>query len=40
MSCAASLCFFADAIKVTPRLVQGVNIAFLVQYSKINSLVD
>ncbi|MDM2738263.1 hypothetical protein OGY35_23205 [Citrobacter sp. Ct235] len=28
---AASLCFFADAIKVTPRLVQGVNIAFLVQ---------
>ncbi|HFI6383020.1 TPA: hypothetical protein ACGRTY_003422 [Escherichia coli] len=29
--CAASLCFFADAIKVTPCLVQGVNIAFLVQ---------
>ncbi|EFA6625045.1 hypothetical protein E3Y94_21650 [Escherichia albertii] len=29
--CAASLCFFADAIKVTPRLVQRVNIAFLVQ---------
>ncbi|MBY7218322.1 hypothetical protein K6716_14950 [Escherichia marmotae] len=27
----ASLCFFADAIKVTPRLVQGVNVAFLVQ---------
>ncbi|MCM2845636.1 hypothetical protein UYN94_08705 [Escherichia coli] len=35
-----SLCFFAYAIKVTPRLVQGVNIAFLVQYSKINSLVQ
>ncbi|EDS90904.1 hypothetical protein ESCAB7627_2006 [Escherichia albertii TW07627] len=31
MCCAASLCFFADAIKVTPRLVQGVNVAFLVQ---------
>ncbi|HFL1154623.1 TPA: hypothetical protein ACGSE5_000684 [Escherichia coli] len=29
--CAASLCFFADAIKVTPCLVQGVNVAFLVQ---------
>ncbi|EYD99823.1 hypothetical protein AD08_2298 [Escherichia coli 1-110-08_S4_C2] len=30
-SCAASLCFFADAIKVTPRLVQRINVAFLVQ---------
>ncbi|EAW8148248.1 hypothetical protein I7044_002652 [Salmonella enterica subsp. enterica] len=29
--CAASLCVVADATKVTPRLVQGINIAFLVQ---------
>ncbi|EHI5877707.1 hypothetical protein ACO0LQ_000318 [Salmonella enterica] len=29
--CAASLCAVADATKVTPRLVQGINIAFLVQ---------
>ncbi|EED0624680.1 hypothetical protein [Escherichia coli] len=28
---AASLCFFAGVAKVTPRLVQGVNVAFLVQ---------
>jgi len=31
VSCAASLCFFAGATKVTPRLVQGVNVTFLVQ---------
>ncbi|EFS3869624.1 hypothetical protein G5S56_09845 [Shigella boydii] len=31
VSCAASLCFFADAIKVTLRLVQRINVAFLVQ---------
>ncbi|WP_231826257.1 hypothetical protein [Pseudocitrobacter corydidari] len=31
MSCAASLCPVAGATKVTPRLVQGVNVAFLVQ---------
>ncbi|EFO1359190.1 MULTISPECIES: hypothetical protein [Escherichia] len=29
--CAASLCFFANAIKVTPYPVQGINVAFLVQ---------
>ncbi|WP_249531103.1 hypothetical protein [Escherichia coli] len=31
MSCAASLCPVAGAIKVTPCLVLGVNDAFLVQ---------
>ncbi|MFW7509331.1 hypothetical protein [Escherichia coli] len=31
VSCAASLCSVAGATKVTPCLVQGVNIAFLVQ---------
>ncbi|WP_227902608.1 hypothetical protein, partial [Escherichia coli] len=31
VSCAASLCPVAGAIKVTPCLVLGVNVAFLVQ---------
>ncbi|RIF81462.1 hypothetical protein UQ76_18710 [Shigella boydii] len=40
MSCAASRCPVAGATKVTPCLVQGGNVALLVQYSKINSLVQ